>query len=445
MLLSLLWSSLAAATDTGGRLQSTFRLGLQCEDSCPWLNFEDQLIWQPYLQTTPSPNVRLRVEPQLRLYPSPPLTDINQSKSQLALQPFDIQPLALYVSHQVGYWKNTIGYQRMAWGVGTGIRVLDNVNPFDLRDPTLFDQRLSVPMWRSQITAQKAGLDLAFIPIHTPARLPNTGVSLLPDANAIFDAGEDAPPLDIRDARGSIDAPDRSLPNSQAAVRGFWMGPRTDIGLSWVHGRDSLPQADGTFVLTGFQTDTDRVDVGIPLTYPKLNILGLDLKSQLPGAILAWAELGLFMPEQTTVTASESQLSALVTLGALDSVPDPLPVVNTQDGEPYLRWIVGAERILGPVYLNLQWLHGFPTERQNAEIKDYGLWLIHYNPIPELRLESSGATDAEGLWLSGGLLAILDDSWEIGMHGIWIDGPDSSTLAFLSGASQLRLQVGTSY
>ena len=89
-------------------------------------------------------------------------------------------------------------------------------------------------------------------------------------------------------------------------------------------------------------------------------------------------------------------------------------MVNTQDSRSYLRWIVGAERLIGPVYLNLQWLHGFPTERRNDGSKDYGLWLIHYNPIRALRLESSGATDAEGLWLSGGLMAILDDrlgSW----------------------------------
>ena len=72
----------------------------------------------------------------------------------------------------------------------------------------------------------------------------------------------------------------------------------------------------------------------------------------------------------------------MVTLGTPDAVPDPLPVVDTQDGEPYLRWIVGAERLIGPVYLNLQWLHGFPTERCNDELKDYGLWLVHYNPIP---------------------------------------------------------------
>ena len=445
MLVLLFWSTLSAAAETGGRLQSNFRLGIQCEGGCPWLNFEDSLIWQPHLRSSPSPNVRLRIEPQLRVYASPLLTDIDESQSQYALQPFDLQPVVLSLSHQAAYWKNTVGYQRMAWGVGTGMRVLDNINPFDLRDPTRFDQRLSVPMWRSQITWQKAGVDFAFVPIHTPARLPRTTVSLLPDANTLFDAGEDAPPLDIRDARGSILAPDRTLPNSQTAVRGFWLGRRTDIGLSWFHGFDSLPQADGTFMLTGFQTDSDRVDVGIPLTYPKLDIVGLDLKTQLPASILAWAEFGLFLPAQTTVTASESQLNALVTLGALDAVPDPLPVVDTQDGEPYLRWIVGAERLIGPVYLNLQWLHGFPTERCNDELKDYGLWLVHYNPIPELRLESSGATDAEGIWLSGGILAILDDSWEIGVHGIWIEGPNTSSLAFLSDASQVRLQVGTSY
>ena len=183
----------------------------------------------------------------------------------------------------------------MAWGVGTGMRVLDNINPFDLRDPTRFDQRLSVPMWRSQDHLAESWVDFpVFVPIHTPARLPRTTVSLLPDANTLFDAGEDAPPLDIRDARGSILAPDRTLPNSQTAVRGFWVGRRTDIGLSWFHGFDSLPQADGTFMLTGFQTNSDRVDVGIPLTYPRLDIVGLDLKTQLPHLFWHGQNLGSF-------------------------------------------------------------------------------------------------------------------------------------------------------
>ena len=81
---------------------------------------EDSLIWQPHLRSSPSPNVRLRIEPQLKVYASPLLTDIDGSQSQYALQPFDIQPVVLSLSHQAAYWEK---YRRLsADGLGGGHR-----------------------------------------------------------------------------------------------------------------------------------------------------------------------------------------------------------------------------------------------------------------------------------------------------------------------------------
>lgn len=403
------------------------------------------MVWQPYLKTAPSANVRLHVEGQVRLFPSPPPKTLSQTGSQDFLQPVDFQPVQITLSHSVNHWRNTVGFQRMAWGVATGVRIVDNVNPYDLRDPIHFDRRLSVPMWRSNYSRPQTTFDFAFIPFHTPARLPAYGATLMPEANDLFDAGVGVPPLDIREATGTLTPVKVTPGNGQAAFRAMFIGPRTDLGISWTNGHDSLPQASGTFLLTGFQTDTDRVDVGVPFEYPRVHIVGLDVKSQLPGSVLTWAEVGLFLPEETEVVADEAQINGLVALGALDNPPDTLPRVTTQDGIPYLRWIIGAERVVGPFYLNLQWLHGFPTERQQNELNDYALWVVHINPIPEIRIESSGATDAQGLWTSAGLLGIVDDSWEMGLHGVWIDGPEASSLAAMSGARQIRFELGTQY
>ena len=125
----------------------------------------------------------------------------------------------------------------------------------------------------------------------------------------------------------------------------------------------------------------------------------------------------------------------LVTLGVLDAVPDPLPVVNTQDSESYLRWIVGAERLIGQ---SASIYNGFMAFRLSAAMMRSKTMAMAYITTQLKRLGSSGAR-RRGLWLSGGLMAILDDGGEVGVRKIWLMA-ETSSLAFLSGtASSVEL------
>lgn len=433
------------AAEIGGEITTNTRVGIPCIGECTWINFEDTLIWEHSIRAKASPNNHMYADMQFRFHGGEQLSDLTETQNQSQLQSTSLQAIRLSIQNRSGFWINEIGVQRMAWGVSNGVRILDNLNPMDLRNPTRFDQRLSVPAWYSSVKGERAGFEMAFVPFHTPARLPSDQGLIIPNANQLFKAGEETESLDIRDTKGEFTINEQGPNAIQTGLRASWVGNKSDLGLSWFHGKDSLPQVDGIFRITGFQTDSDRVDVGIPLRYPKVDIIGVDFKTQLPLSVLTWAEAGLFLPEKTAVTASKEQLEALTTLGAISETPSPVPQVETQDGTPYFRWIIGAERNFGPVYLNLQWLHGFPTERQKEDITDYGLWLVQYNPIPEIRLETSGATDIDGLWIMTGINTLIDDGLRLGVQGIWIDGSEFSSLGMLHSASQIHFEVSASY
>jgi hypothetical protein len=194
-------------------------------------------------------------------------------------------------------------------------------------------------------------------------------------------------------------------------------------------------------LLVGYQTQSDKVDVGIPLSYPMLNVAGLTARGELPGSINSWAELALVMPQRTVAQPSEAQLQSLVQLGTLDAMPDPLPRTITQDGEPFTRWIVGADREFGPIRLTAQWLNGFFTERSADQVNDYGLLTAQLGIRPTMRLDASTASDLQG-WLSDVALTWLyADALQMSLGLTHIAGPPHSAFGGLKNASGGRIHA----
>ncbi len=79
-----------------------------------------------------------------------------------------------------GDWRGTVGYQQLNWGRADNLRVLDQVNPLDLRDhvlPEMEDYRIALPLLRLQGPPGGSGwfIDSYWAPRFEPHHLAVTG------------------------------------------------------------------------------------------------------------------------------------------------------------------------------------------------------------------------------------------------------------------------------
>ncbi len=381
---------------------------------------------------------RADAEADLRLHPGTAVTSLDDTSQTAAVAPWSLKVLRATVTTGGPNLRVTAGADRLAWSVGDGVALVDALNPYDLEDPTRLDRRLAVPMLHGAWFAGRSEIAVAWAPFFVPALLPATDVELLAGAPDLFDLAGD----DVRDVEGRVTTPPAGLASSGFAARIATGAGPVDAALSFTHARDSLPQVDGTLRLIGFATDGDRVDVGVPVTWLPQDVLGLSVRGELPGDVGAWGEAALVFPARAQATLDEAQLRDLVTLGALEAVPDPIPTTVTQDGAPYARWLLGAERSFGRVYLNAQWLHGFPTERQVGDLRDYALVAARVTIADRWVLGLRGGLEgaARGGLAGADLSYLHGDAAELGVGAFVIDGAGGSALRGFRAASH----VGTS-
>lgn len=433
----MLWLALlavAAAEDVEAGAAVETNLRLRSDGS--WLDFRDGAVFSVWATTTPSSRVKGRADVDLRLHNLSAVAELGDASEPALSQPWSLRFRDAWVRARFGDVTLRAGAQRVAWGVGTGISLLDNVNPWDLEDPTRFDRRLSVPALHLTGARGNLSAEAVWTPFFVPGALPADGVSLTAGASDVF-SGDDfgAGDVEINELQTRLTLPSGDITNSGVGGRLRWSGAAADVALSYYQGRDTLPQVSGEVLLTGFQTDTDRVDVGIPIVYPRVGVGGLEVKGELFADISGWGELAVVLPARTTAAPSEVQLEALVRLGTLEAVPDPIPETVTQDGEPYLKWLVGLDRSFGPVYVNAQWLHGFPTERQAADLNDYGLLAVRYTIRPMLRLDLNGASDLAGYLAGSQLSWLYGDAVVLSAGYVQIGGAEGSALYGFRGVS----------
>jgi len=385
----LIPAALADELKAGADLQSTFRLGTDGA----WMDFHDTAVFSPWAEARPNPSVRARGAVDVRLHGPTFLESLADADDAEKVQAVSLRVPEAWVGTRGDHLDLRMGAQRVAWGMGQGVSVVDNVNPWNLEDPLRFDRRLSTPSILARIHDREFELQAVASPFFVPTALPVENVDLFASATDLFDiSATGAGNVSIGELDTRETFPTDTIWETTVGARLRWTPAWADLALSWLRGPDPLPQVGGDVVLLGYQTDTQRVDVGVPILFPTREILGGELRTTV-GESAIWAEVALNFNQRTAAAATLAQLEALQTLGTIEQVPDPIPEFVTQDGEPYAKWILGADRFIGGVYLNLQWLHGFPTERQAADLRDYVLLVARHTPVPTVRLELSGALD----------------------------------------------------
>lgn len=416
----------AAAAEAGATLSTMLRLGTTgCGEAvpsgCPLRDFQDAAVIGPWVEDGDPGRWGARGAVDVRLHGPTALAALDDAAAPEALQPYSFRFRDAWLAAYGEHLDTRIGVDRVAWGVGQGISVVDTLHAWDLSDPTRLDQRLSEPLVDLTAHGGDWALQAVVAPFFVPAALPVADVDLLAGADDVFGrtaSGRDD--LDIRSLESRVTRPASGWSGGSVGARLRWTPPAADVALSWVHGPDPLPQVAGEVVLTGFQTEADRVDVGVPMRFPARDQLGLELRGTLGDDWTAWGEAAMVFPAATAATVSARQLEALERLGTIDAVPDPLPRTVTQDGVPYARGLAGVGRSVGPVRLSVQYLYGFPTERQWSELRHYALGSARWTPGPAVRVEAAAAVDVAG----PGVLADAEIGW---LH--------ADTIEFLVGGS----------
>lgn len=446
----------------GGYLESTLNLGVgDCGGGdCRFLNFRNLNVLGVALEATPSDAVEVQAAVDIRNLNFTEIEALDDLGDADRVQPVNFRFRAAWVAlydFLVPRLDLMVGAQRHAWGVADAWVPTDRIDPFDLEDPTRFDRRLSPPSVRLAYTAGPVRLEAAVLPLFVPGALPveSFDITSLGDPQEVFSLaefrGSGQPSIALTETPTETPAP--ALENVQTAARVVWDSPIGHLEASWYRGFDSLPQARGEARLTGFQT-ADRVDLGVPLRYPRLQMVGAAWRGHVGGGVSAWVEAAVLFPEEAALTASQAQLEQLVRLGRLDELPDPLPRMVLQSDEPYPNVVAGLDYAVpdGP-YLNLQYLYGFLTERSLGDQHHYGLLGVRWPFLDgRLALDLRGGVEVvdfqtDGLgWLAGGGLTYLHgDAVEVELATTWLGGQERTTLVRFENLSNVRLRVAVRF
>ena len=443
----MLWLvGLASAQDieVGGHAAGNARLSLGCDlantfGDCAWLDFHDAAVVGGWLEADWDRRATARLAVDLRAHGPHAADSLEQTGTVSLVQnsSFKLQDASVGMQGLGASWFDlSLGAQRVEWGVADGFNPTNVVNAYDLENPTRFDGRLATPMVRGLGHWGQASLEVVAMPWFQPALLPTDVVDVLGDSEARLqdiDAGD----VEITDVESRVDMPQDRIADIAVGGRFFWATPAGDIAVSGYHGRDSLPQVGGEMRITGFGTDSSRVEMGIPIEYPRVDQLGLEWRRDIAWDVVGWAEVAVIKPQVVEAQFSRAQLDALERLGTIDEVPDPIPTEVSQDGLVYARWVVGVDRVFGQVYLNLQWLHGFPTERKRGELGDYGLVVMRWSITPTVALDGRVLSDGRS-YLAGGDLTVLHaDAIEWRLGGTWVGGPEGTALTAFRDVSHI--------
>lgn len=247
-----------------------------------------------------------------------------------------------------------IGRQRIAWGTGDRINPTDNLNPDDLEDIWDFGRHSGSDGIRLIYYFSGIRLEADYLPFFRPAVLPRGDW-----AEAIVPPVQLPPGILVRDFSDSLLMPSYSPGESSTygfKIGGFLAG--FDLSASYVYCRDDIPIQ--YYNRISLVEPPATIDISSKLFFPRQHVFGADLSGAI-GNVGVWAEAAIFLPEKEVIMLTDiSQLG----LPPRDSV--------MLKKEPFVKYVAGTDYTFRDgSYLNIQYFHGFVTERGQGNLNDY--------------------------------------------------------------------------
>ena len=268
----------------------------------------------------------------------------------------------------------TVGKQRIAWGTADQLNPTDLLNPLDFSDPFDFGKK-SASLLASltyTIPSDMMSVQLVFEPYSHPARL-NT---LMTDEIRVgMDGVLAAIPLLPPDNSGgwttAAETPEYNIKNSLFGAKLAFAFPGLDLSANFVSRLNDMPYVSNIDII--IDATPAITSKSYTLSYYREYECGLDAAWDL-GIMVARAEAALFFPESDIIT----------TTTVTGSPPATATAIST---DPYVKYTVGFDSDLGAgFYLNVQYNHGFFTERGNSgpeRLQDYLLARLELSVLDE--------------------------------------------------------------
>ena len=293
----------------------------------------------------------------LRSFGFPMLDQSSQLFNKDEISPYNIDIREAYVDLYDFLVKGLdvrIGRQRIAWGTGDKINPTDNLNPDDLEDIWDFGRHSGSDGIKMTYYFSGFHIEADYLPFFRPAVLPRGDW-----ADAISPPVEMPAGITVRDISDSLLMPRYNLGESSTyglKFGGFAAG--FDFSLSYVYGRDDLPIQ--YYNTVSFAEPPAVIDINSELIFPRQHVFGADLSGAI-GSVGVWGEMGVFLPEKEVVMTTDL---SQVGLPSVDSV--------MLKKEPFVKYVIGSDYTFRDgSYLNVQFFHGFVTERGQGNLNDY--------------------------------------------------------------------------
>lgn len=286
-------------------------------------------------------------------FPSPERTaDLLREET---LSPVSLSLREAYLDLYDFIWENLdlrIGRQRIPWGTGDMINPTDNLNPKDLEDMMDFGRHLSSDAIQATYYLGDFSVTGVYIPVFAPALLPADQWST-PDPVSF------SPGIQIAEVREKISLPENKLREGIIGIKLSHYLFGYDLSLSYLYGRDDLPVVGKVAFVNPEMSDSGfKIDMEMELIYPRIQVLGFDLAGAV-GAVGVWGEAAIFYPEK---------VKTVIDLTNLGKLNQELPIFS----DSYVKYLVGMDYTFkNGLYLNNQYAHGFPQEREIKKLEDY--------------------------------------------------------------------------
>lgn len=356
LMFMLVFPSIASSEiEIGGYIKTDNRIRLQDGNKFTWN--ENQLDLKA--EVTPSEKTHLFGEFMLRGFGLPQIAETKdlQRKDKDKALPWAIEFKEAYIDFYGFLLTNLdlrIGRQRIAWGTADELNPTDNLNPDDFEDIWDFGKKLGTNSLKATYYLGDFTLTGVFIPIFTPAVLPDSDwASALSPSMSIPEG------LKIQKISDQIILPENNpKKGSMGAVKVAKSFFNYDFSLSYFYGRDDLPLIDQVSIEP---VDTlGSVNVHTKLCYPRMQVVGLDMAGAI-GDVGIWAEGALFIPEKVEMTTIIPTQSGMVSQKS-----------TALKDQGYFKYVVGGDYTFkNGLYVNGQFLHGFYHEREKDNLEDY--------------------------------------------------------------------------
>jgi hypothetical protein len=162
------------------------------------------------------------------------------SKRFIAGDLFEAELREFYFDWKIKKHYLTVGKQQIVWGKADGLKILDVVNPTNMREFLLDDfDNSRIPLWsvKTDLNLKIAKLQLLWIPDQTYHDIPGAKAAFFPIA--FFPA----PPEGLRIVQTPLVKPDRVIEDADAGARLSAFIKGWDVTLNYLYAYDDFPVA----------------------------------------------------------------------------------------------------------------------------------------------------------------------------------------------------------